>query len=138
MPLIIRKPKKDLDSETNCHPMRQGGGWQMQVGSKTWSPPTDMYETDDAYILRVEIAGMREADLTVSVEGSFLIINGCRPDVHERGAYHQMEIRSGKFTSAVSIPNPIELEDASAEYEDGFFVVVLPKLKARENTVQDK
>ena len=127
MPTIIRKPKKTLDTEPNRQPVRQGIGWQKQVISKVWSPPTDMYETEDAYILRVEIAGMREADLTVSVEGSFLIVSGRRPDIQGRGAYHQMEIRCGKFTSAVSLPNPVNLENATAEYEDGFFDVVLPK-----------
>lgn len=108
----------------------------MQVRPKVWSPPTDMYETDDAYIVRMEIAGMLEADFTVSVEGGFLVISGNRPDVQERGAYHQMEIRCGKFSSAVSLPSPIDLEKASAAYEDGFFKVSLPKLKPSQIIIQ--
>ena len=138
MVTITRKPKKESDSESNHHPVRQAIGWQMQVSSKVWSPPTDMYETEDAYIVRVEIAGMGEADFTVSVEENFLIISGSRPDVQERRAYHQMEIRCGKFTSAVSLHDPIDLENASAEYEDGFFVVVLPKLKSSEIETQEE
>jgi len=138
MPTIIRKSKKESDTEPNRSPVRQAIGWQMQVRSKVWSPPTDMYETEDAYILRVEIAGMREADLTVSVEGSFLIVSGSRPDVKERRAYHQMEIRCGKFTSAVSLPNLVNLENANAEYEDGFFVVVLPKVKSKKIEIQEE
>jgi len=145
MVTITRKPKKESGTEPSHHPVRQAIGWQMQVSAKVWSPPTDMYETEDAYIwspptdmyetedayiVRIEIAGMGEADFTVSVEENFLIISGSRPDIQERRAYHQMEIRCGRFTSAVSLPNPIDLENASAEYEDGFFVVVLPKLKS--------
>ena len=129
MPTIIRKAKEESKTEQHHRPLRQAAGWQRQVNSKVWSPPTDMYEMEDAYIVRMEIAGMREADFTVSVEEGFLLINGSRPDLQERCAYHQMEIRCGKFTSAVSLPNSINLEDASAEYEDGFFVVVLPKLQ---------
>ncbi|MBT3190157.1 MAG: Hsp20/alpha crystallin family protein [Anaerolineae bacterium] len=138
MPTIIRKSKKGSKSESSHHPVQQAIGWQMQVRSKIWSPPTDMYETEDAYILRVEIAGMREADFTVSVEGDFLIVSGSRPDVQERRAYHQMEIRCGKFTSAVSLPNLINLENASAEYEDGFFIVTLPKVKSRKIDIQEE
>ena len=138
MVTITRKSKKKSDTEINRHPVRHAIGWQMGVSSKVWSPPTDMYETEDAYIVRLEIAGMREADFKVSVEESFLIISGSRPDVQERRAYHQMEIRCGKFTSAVCLPNPIDLENASAEYEDGFFVVVLPKLKSREIEIQEE
>ena len=129
MATIIRKSQKKSDSKANPHPVRQSIGWQRQVSSKIWSPPTDMYERDDAYVVRMEIAGMKEADFTVSVEGSFLVISGSRPDVQERCAYHQMEIRCGKFTSAISLPDPVDLDSASAEYEDGFFVVVLPKIK---------
>ena len=129
MPTIIRKTKEESKTELHHRSLRQAVGWQRQLSSKIWSPPTDMYETEDAYIVRMEIAGMREADFTVSVEEGFLLINGSRPDLQERCAYHQMEIRCGKFTSAVSLPNPINLEDASAEYEDGFFIVVLPKLR---------
>ena len=132
MATIIRKSKKESNPEPSRHPVRQAIGWQRQFSSKIWSPPTDMYERDDAYIIRMEISGMREADFSVSVEGNFLVISGRRPDVQERCAYHQMEIRCGKFTSAVSLPDPINLEDSNAEYEDGFFVVVLPKLKTNK------
>lgn len=130
MSKIIRKIKKVSDTQVDAYTVRQAVGWQVHVRSNMlWSPPTDMYETNDAYIVRVEIAGMSEADFTVSVEGSFLVIIGSRPDVQEHGAYHQMEIRCGRFSSAVSLPNPIDLENASATYEDGFFIVTLPKLK---------
>ena len=138
MPTIIRKSEKISNSETEHHPVRQSIGWQRQVRSNVWSPPTDMYETDDSYILRMEIAGMREADFTVSIEGDFLVISGSRPDVKERRAYHQMEIRCGKFYSAVALPGPVDLEKASAEYEDGFFVVVLSKIKPSQISVQEE
>ena len=110
----------------------------MQVSSKVWSPPTDMYETAEAYIVRMEIAGMYEADFTVSVEGSFLVISGNRPDIQERCAYHQMEIRCGRFSSAVSLPSPVDLENAEANYEDGFFRVSLPKLKPSQIIIQEE
>ncbi|MCP4138966.1 MAG: Hsp20/alpha crystallin family protein [Chloroflexi bacterium] len=138
MPINIRKDKKKSESGAGRYPVKQSVGWEMHVRSKIWSPPTDMYETDDAYIARLEIAGMSEADFTVSVDEGFLIISGSRPDVQERRAYHQMEIRCGKFTSAVSLPNPVDLENASAEYEDGFFIVKLPKLKALKIDIQEE
>ena len=136
MSKIIRKTSPSSPSNADRHSVKRSVGWQMQVRPKVWSPPTDMYETDDAYIVRMEIAGMLEADFTVSVEGGFLVISGNRPDVQERGAYHQMEIRCGKFSSAVSLPSPIDLEKASAAYEDGFFKVSLPKLKPSQIIIQ--
>ncbi len=138
MARIIRKVRQSSDTQATQHSTKQTVGWQVRVHSKLWSPPTDMYETDDAYIVRMEIAGMRDADFTVSLEEGLLMISGSRPDVQERGAYHQMEIRAGRFSSAISLPNPVDLENASAAYEDGFFKVTLPKLKASQITIQEE
>jgi HSP20 family protein len=98
-----------------------------QVRASVWSPPTDVYETEKAYVARIEIAGMREEDFEVLVENNTLLISGSRPDYTERRAYQQMEIRFGKFSTAVSLPSPINMELTRAEYKDGFLTVVIPK-----------
>lgn len=138
MSKIFRKTSKPSDTQAEHHSVKRSVGWQMHVRTQVWSPPTDMYESRDTYIVRMEIAGMREADFTVSVEGGFLLISGTRPDVEERGAYHQMEIRCGKFSSVVSLPSPVDLEHAAASYEDGFFMVSLPKLKPSQILIQEE
>ena len=138
MPTIIRKSDTASSSDPDRHTVRHAIGWQVQVRSNIWSPPTDMYETEDAYVVRMEVAGMREADFLVSIEGNFLVISGNRPDVTERRAYHQMEIRCGKFTSAINLPGPIDFEQTNAEYKDGFFVAVLPKLRPNKISVQEE
>jgi HSP20 family protein len=109
-------------------------GWQVQVRAGVWSPPTDVYETDDEYVVRVEVAGMQEDGFDILVEDKFLTISGNRPDVPERRAYQQMEIRFGKFETVVGIPGPINLEASRADYKDGFLTVTLSK--ARPNQIQ--
>ncbi len=138
MSKIIRKIVKPSDMKKDRHFVKQAIGWQVQVRSSLWSPPTDLYETDDDYIVRMEIAGMRDADFTVSIEGNFMVISGSRPDLQERCAYHQMEIRCGRFSSAISLPSPVDLENASAAYEDGFFIATLPKLKPSKIKIQEE
>lgn len=101
-----------------------------QVMPTVWSPPTDAYETEKEYVVRVEVAGMREADFEVTLEDGHLFINGVRPDVPERRAYQQMEIRFGKFSTVIAIPGPVNLEKSEAEYKDGFLTVTLPKAKS--------
>jgi HSP20 family protein len=105
-------------------------GWRVSSG--VWSPPTDIYETEKEYVVRVEVAVMREEDFEVTLENGVLLITGFRPDVMERRAYHQMEIRFGKFSSAVSVPGPIDLDRSDAHYEDGFLIVKLPKANSSE------
>ena len=123
MPAIIRK------TGANLWEARRGilHAVSWQVRSNVWSPPTDQYEMEAAYIVRVEIAGTREDDFEVSFENNILLVAGSRPDLPERRAFHQMEIRFGKFATAIAIPGPVSVDQASAEYKDGFLTVILPK-----------
>lgn len=102
-------------------------GWQMRMQAHIWSPPTDLFENEQNYIIRVEVAGMRQQDFSVILDNNILTISGSRPDTPERRAYHQMEVRFGEFSTAVAIPGPVDVEKSTAEYEDGFLVVTLPK-----------
>ena len=104
-------------------------GWQVGIHSYAWSPPTDVYETDASYIVRLEVAGMRQADFSIDVENNFLIISGVRNDFPEHRTYHQMEIRFGEFSTAIEIPSGGDVSRAQADYEDGFLTIVVPKIK---------
>lgn len=125
MPTVIRKTQETLME------VRRGvlHAVSWQVKSSAWDPPTDVYETGDAYIVRMEIAGMREGDFDVSIQNDTLYITGFRPDFPARRAYHQMEIRSGKFTNAVTLPGSVNADGSLAEYQDGFLTITLPKEK---------
>ena len=105
-------------------------GWQIRAHSHVWSPPTDVYETEEKYVVRVEIAGLRDQDFSVTLDNNYLVISGARPDLLERRAYHQMEIRFGEFSTVVAIPSPVDPEKTTAEYSDGFLVVILPKIQS--------
>ncbi len=125
MPTIIRKPVHTL-IETRRE-ILHAISWQ--VHSSLWRPPTDIYETEEYFVIKVEIAGLRDEDIEVAVENSLLVISGERSDAPEQRAYyHQMEIQSGKFEIMAEIPVPVDVEQASAVYKDGFLTVTLPKL----------
>lgn len=116
----------------------QGSGrWRMALRSHIWRPPTDVYETDTAVVVRVEIAGMKDEDFSVSLTGRNLVIRGFRPDAAERKAYHQMEILFGVFRSEVELPGPVITDRVRAEYQKGFLTVILPKQAARKIQVED-
>jgi HSP20 family molecular chaperone IbpA len=106
----------------------QAIGWQVNIHSYSWSPPTDVYETDVSFVVRVEVAGMRESDFSINIDKNFLVISGVRVDAQERRSYHQMEIRFGEFSTGVELPHGVNFDKAEAEYEDGFLTVILPKL----------
>ncbi len=92
-----------------------------------WRPPTDVFETDEALIVRVEIAGMRTEDFYLRLDGQTLIISGVRRDPDIGSAYHRLEIPFGQFQVAVILPVAIDEEQVEAEYRDGFLRITLPK-----------
>lgn len=93
-----------------------------------WRPPTDVYECEKSFVVRVEIAGMNEADFSITIYQNLLTIHGSREETAERIAYHQMEVRFGEFLTAVELPGAVDVEAAHAEYKNGFLQVVLPKI----------
>lgn len=113
-------------------------GWQVQVRAGVWSPPTDAYETESAYVVRVEVAGMREEDFEITFENNFLMISGNRPDIPERRAYQQMEIRFGKFETVAGMPGPVDLDASRADYKEGFLIVTLPKAKPNQIPIEEE
>jgi HSP20 family protein len=123
MPTVVRKTRETLME------VRRGilHSVSWQVKSSVWDPPTDLYETEDAYVVRMEIAGMREENFDVSVLNDTLYVTGYRHDFPARRAYHQMEIRSGKFATVVTLPGSVNVDRAIAEYQDGFLTITLPK-----------
>jgi len=130
MPTIVRK-SLSMPSETRREVL-YAVSWYVR---STWSPPTDVYETDDNCVIKLEIAGMKDEDFEVAFENNILMISGNRPDLNERRAYHQMEIRFGKFEIAVEMPVQVNMEKATAGYQDGFLVIVLPKNNPNQGEV---
>ncbi len=113
------------------------GRWLPLRRTRAWRPPTDVYETDDCVVVKVEIAGMEEGEFTISLSNRNLTVTGVRhdPAVETEGltlSYQQMEIRYGEFKTEVYLPWAIVEDEIEATYEDGFLRVVLPKAKAQK------
>lgn len=101
-----------------------------------WRPPTDVYETDEAIVVRVEIAGLKAEDVVVALHDRWLIISGYRHDPTPKVAYHQLEIHYGEFHVEVYLPWALDASQAQAVYREGFLVVTLPKKPPLTITVQ--
>ena len=104
---------------------------------KIWRPPTDVYETNDCVVVKVEIAGMEEEDFTISLSDRNLTISGMRHDPVAKAkeitlSYQQMEIQYGDFKTEVYLPWTIVEDKIEATYEGGFLRAVLPKSKAQK------
>ncbi len=103
------------------------------VSSSKWKPPTDIYETDDALVVYMDIAGMRAEDFSVQLADGILTISGERPSHRVEGKphYHAMEVQVGPFERRFRLPAPVDPGSIQASYEGGFLAVRLAKLPAR-------
>ena len=94
-----------------------------------WQPEVDVYETEKAFVVRVELAGVQSQDLRVTLDADELRIRGVRrpPESADLLRLHRMEIASGPFERRLRIPIPFVREAVTANLAEGFLTVTLPR-----------
>lgn len=108
------------------HPLRS-------LPEEKWQPYTDIYETKNALVIKMELAGVRKEDFSVDFCQDRLIIRGGRKDFTrgEKRIYYQMEINYSEFERIIILPNSVREVDVKAEYKDGFLTITISKDPAR-------
>jgi HSP20 family protein len=106
-----------------------------------WNPAVDVYENDDAIVVKAELPGMEKDQIAVDVQGRVLSIKGERASDNEinEERYYRRERTHGRFERALTLPAEVNPESIKAEYKDGILKVEVPKPeahKARKITVQ--
>jgi HSP20 family protein len=101
-----------------------------------WRPAVNLYESQDEFLVCVDLAGMKPAQIDVHTEGNTMLIRGDRSMPHQEEAggsvsVHQMEIDWGPFEREIEIPENVNHESIKASYKDGFLWVAMPKRRAR-------
>jgi HSP20 family protein len=104
---------------------------------RTWLPAVDMHETKDNLVLKVELPGVREKDVAVSITGDLLTIRGERrwEDETKEQKFLHVERVYGQFERLIQLPMAVQADKVKAAYRDGVLEVTLPKaeeLKPRE------
>jgi HSP20 family protein len=101
------------------------------AGERLWAPLADMYETKDDLFVALELPGIREKDVNVSITGDMLTVKGDRRferDVTDEG-YYRLERVYGKFERSMPLPIPVQADKVKATYRDGVLEIRLPKVE---------
>jgi HSP20 family molecular chaperone IbpA len=100
----------------------------VQFEVQPWAPPLNMLETEQAFVVMVELAGVNPANVQIEVQPVLLAIRGVRqlmlPQRLRR--LHRIEIAVGPFQVAVPLDSPVDPDQAAARYINGLLEVVLP------------
>ena len=119
-------------------------GYSNFYPSDTWNPAVNLYETDEAYHVCVDLSGVEKDKIDLTIVGQRLLLKGARvvpvcaetqaaSDEHEghgskRLRVHVMEIDHGSFSREVELPETVDREKIVAKYDDGMLWIHLPKV----------
>jgi HSP20 family protein len=97
------------------------------LGTNAFTPLADMEETDDAYVIDVELPGVEKKDVDIEILGRRLVISGERRE-QERVGWLRRRTRSwGRFLFDVTLPDDVDEEHVEASLNDGVLHVRVPK-----------
>lgn len=120
---------------------RPTGWFSPELPHNAWVPAVDSRQTDAAYILEVDLPGLRKDDVHVTVENNVLTLTGERNLDRETsdGNYDRVERSYGKFSRSFTLPTHVDAGSVKASFDNGVLTVTLPKVesaKSREIKIQ--
>ena len=101
---------------------------RLATGPSGWTPPVDVFETPDRFVIMVELPGLTQDDVQLQHHDDRLTISGVR---RERESpceqFHRIERGHGSFSRTFELPVPIDAERITADLRDGVLTVSCPK-----------
>ena len=92
-----------------------------------WSPLADVTETDDAYLVEVELPGVKRDDITIDLIGTDLVVAGELKEKERQGLLRHRTRRVGQFHYRVQLPDSVDADSVEAKLEEGVLSIRVPK-----------
>jgi HSP20 family protein len=99
----------------------------FEVGD--WMPVVDIDETDNEFIVKVELPGVEKNDVNVNIENSTLTIRGEKKNSTEDKKRHRVECSYGTFVRSFTLPQAIDTKKVEAKYNKGVLNLTIPKVE---------
>jgi HSP20 family protein len=105
-----------------------------ELAARRWVPAMDLVEEGDRYVLRADLPGLSEKDVTIELDERVLTVSGERRSEHEtrKEGYHRVERASGRFSRSLTLPEGVDAEAIEAQFENGVLEVRIPKPEERK------
>ena len=115
--------------------------WEEDEDTQTDNPqegelPVDMYQTDDAIIIKALVAGVSPGELEISITRDMVTVRGMREEfqeAHDDGYFHR-ELFWGSFSRTLLLPEEVAIDEAEAQEKHGLLEIRLPKLDKHRST----
>jgi HSP20 family protein len=139
MALVRWEPVRELSSlqsemnrlfNTFFDPPTPGNGGS----ARRWVPSMDLAETDTHFVLRADLPGLTEEDVSIELEDNVLTVAGERKAEHEakKEGYYRVERSFGQFRRSLTLPEGVDAESIAATFDNGVLEVRIPKPEERK------
>ena len=110
--------------------------WAEMPALGEWEPKIDVTETKDAVMVKADLPGVEQKDISVSLEGGVLTIKGERHQEKEEKdkRHHRVERSYGAFYRAMRMPSGVDAGKTAADFKDGVLTITLPKAPEAKGT----
>jgi HSP20 family protein len=97
--------------------------------ARSWTPPMDLVEAEDHFLLRADLPGLKEEDVSIELRDNTLRISGERKAEHEQRerGWYRLERQFGKFSRALTLPEGVDPDAIEANFAHGVLEVTIPK-----------
>ena len=104
------------------------------AGPQRWTPSMDLVETEDHYLLKADLPGMKQEDVAIEFNDGTLTISGERAHDYERKekGYFRLERAFGRFSRSLTLPDGVDPDRIDAGFHDGVLEVTIPKPEQRK------
>ncbi|WP_410790029.1 Hsp20/alpha crystallin family protein [Kribbella sp. C-35] len=102
------------------------------VDLRSWRSPVDVEETDDAYLVEIDLPGVPRDTLTLKWNDRQLTLHGEVKDRERIGTVHQQARRTGPFDHTITLPGAVDGDAIEATLTNGVLTIHAPKAKAAE------
>jgi len=120
---------EDATQRRGAHASDEGER-EQEIEGTDWSPAADVYETENAYVVALDLPGIERGTLDISLDQDRLSIRGSRSI--EEGNERRAERPRGRFIRRFGLPATIDQQGITADYKDGVLRVTLPKRQAKQ------
>jgi HSP20 family protein len=107
---------------------------EPQHALRRWTPAMDVIEAQGAYVLTADIPGLSEDDVSIEVEDNILTVSGERKYANEdrKGGYRRIERSFGAFRRSLTLPEGVDAEAVTANFDHGVLEIRVPKPEQRK------
>ena len=97
--------------------------------ARRWLPPMDLLETAEHYVLRADLPGLSDDDVTIQLQDNVLTVSGERTAEHEQEqqGYHRLERAFGAFSRSLTLPDGVDPDAVQARFDRGVLEIKVPK-----------